>query len=44
MNSVEMQPMTNSVSVSLFDVYTTSYFLSESMTLEEHREVGETAI
>jgi len=30
MNSVEMQPMTNSVSVSLFDVYTTSYFLSES--------------
>lgn len=43
LNSVEMQPMTNSVSVSLFDVYTTSYFLSESMTLEEYREVGETA-
>ena len=42
MNSVEMQPMTNSVSVSLFDVYTTSYFLSESMLLEEHKEAGDT--
>lgn len=38
MNSVEIQPVVNSASVSLFDVYTTTYFLSESMTLEEHKE------
>jgi hypothetical protein len=43
LNSVEIKPASNSIVVSLFDVYTTTYFLSESMTLEEHREVGETA-
>jgi hypothetical protein len=32
--------MENSVEISLFDVYTTTYFLSEAMTLEEHKEVG----
>jgi hypothetical protein len=38
-NSVEIQPIENSVEVSLFDVYTTEYFLSVAQTLEEHEEV-----
>jgi hypothetical protein len=38
LNRVEIQPVTNSVTISLFDVYTTSYFLTETMILEEHRE------
>lgn len=40
MNSVTIEPVINSVTVSLFDVYTTTYFLTEAMTLEEHKEVG----
>lgn len=28
----------NSVEVSLFDVYTTTYFLTASMMLEEHKQ------
>lgn len=49
MNSVEIQPITNmaeikpiinTMIVSLFDVYTTTYFLTESVTLEEHEEAG----
>jgi hypothetical protein len=31
--------MANSVELSLFDVYTTSYFLSAAQILEEHEEV-----
>jgi hypothetical protein len=38
-NSVEIQPIGNSVEVSLFDVYTTEYFLSAAQILEEHEEV-----
>ncbi len=38
MNSVEVQPTGNSIAIGLVDVYTTTYFLSESMTLEEHKE------
>jgi hypothetical protein len=47
-NSVEVQPIGNSVKIvepvgnsvecSLFDVTTTSYFLSAVQILEEHRE------
>jgi hypothetical protein len=38
-NSVEIvEPVGNSVECSLFDVTTTSYFLSAVQTLEEHRE------
>lgn len=33
--------MANSVELSTFDVYTTSYFLSAAQTLEEHEEVGD---
>ncbi|MDI9466560.1 MAG: hypothetical protein QM343_01615 [Bacillota bacterium] len=40
MNSVEIQPVNNSVTISLFDVYTTTYFLTEAMTLEEPKEAG----
>ena len=42
-NSVEIQPIGNSVELSTFDVYTTSYFLSVAQTLEEHEEVGDEA-
>jgi len=42
-NSVEIQPMGNSVELSTFDVYTASYFLSVAQTLEEHEEVGDEA-
>lgn len=42
LNSVEIKSVTNAVTVSLFDVYTTTYFLSESMLLEEHKEAGDT--
>lgn len=42
MNSVEIKPIGNMVTVSIFDVYTTTYFLSESMLLEEHKEAGDT--
>ena len=38
-NSVEIQPIGNSVELSTFDIYTTSYFLSVAQTLEEHEEV-----
>jgi len=38
-NSVEIQPIGNSVELSTFDVYTTSYFLSAAQILEEHEEV-----
>lgn len=38
-NSVEIvEPVGNSVECSLFDVTTTSYFLSAAQILEEHRE------
>jgi hypothetical protein len=40
LNSVEIKPVSNSIVVSLFDVYTTTYFLSELMLLEEHKEAG----
>ncbi len=40
-NSVEIQPIGNSVELSTFDVYTTSYFLSVAQILEEHKEVGD---
>lgn len=39
LNSVVIVPTGNSVDVSLFDVTTTTYFLSENMTQEEHKEV-----
>jgi hypothetical protein len=32
--------MENSVEISLIDITTTTYFLSEAMTLEEHKEAG----
>lgn len=41
MNSVEIGPTANYVTISLFDVYTTTYFLTAASTLEEHREAGE---
>ncbi len=31
--------MANSVELSTFDVYTTSYFLSAAQTTDEHKEV-----
>ena len=37
-NQVEFKPHANSVECSLFDVTTTSYFLSAAQTLEEHKE------
>lgn len=50
MNTVEIEPTANaaeiidsngnSAGISLFDVYTTTYFLMEAMTQEEHAEVG----
>jgi hypothetical protein len=40
-NSVEIIPVKNSIELSTFDVYTTSYFLSAAQTLEEHEEVGD---
>lgn len=42
-NSVEIKPIANNVDISLFDVTTTSYFLSAMQTLEEHEEVGDEA-
>jgi hypothetical protein len=39
MSTVEIQPIANSVEMSLFDVYTTSYFLQPTLILEEHEEV-----
>ncbi len=39
MNSLTIEPVVNAVTVELFDVYTTTYFLSEVMTLEDHKEV-----
>ena len=39
MNSLTIEPVVNAVTVELFDVYTTTYFLSEAMTLEDHKEV-----
>lgn len=41
MSSIEIKPMTNRICLSLFDVYTTSYYLTESMTMEKNEEVGE---
>lgn len=43
-NAVTIESMINAVTVVLFDVYTTTYFLSEFMTLEEHKEAGETDV
>jgi hypothetical protein len=40
MNSLTIESTINAVTVVLFDVYTTTYFLSEVMTLEEHKEAG----
>ena len=40
-NSVEVQPVLNIIEVSLFDVYMTSYYLTESMVLEEVGDVNE---
>ncbi len=40
-NSVEIQPIGNSVELSTFDVYTTSYFLQPTLILEEHEEAGD---
>jgi hypothetical protein len=40
-NSVEIQPIRNSVELSLFDVYTHEYFLSGAQILEEHEEAGD---
>ena len=39
-NRIEIETVSSGVTVSLFDVYTTTYFLSESMLLEEHKEAG----
>jgi hypothetical protein len=36
------EKMENSVEISLIDITTTTYFLSESMLLEEHKEAGDT--
>lgn len=38
MNSVVIAPMANSVGVSLFDVYTTTYFLTAASMLEKHKK------
>lgn len=43
MNSVEIMPVANSVTVNLFDVYTTTYFLTAASTLEEHKKAKEAA-
>lgn len=43
MNSVEIMPVANSVTVNLFDVYTTTYFLTAASTLEEHKKAKEVA-
>ena len=40
-NEVDVLPTTNRICLSLFDVYTTSYYLTESMTMEKNEEVGE---
>jgi len=39
MNSLTIEPVVNAVTVELFDVCTTTYFLNEAMTLEDHKEV-----
>jgi hypothetical protein len=39
-NSVEIKPIANNVDISLFDVTTTTYFLSSSMLLNKHKEAG----
>jgi hypothetical protein len=36
----EVKSMENSVEISLIDITTTAYFISEAMTLEEHKEAG----
>ena len=38
-NAVTIEYMINAVTVELFDVYTTTYFLTEATTLEDHKEV-----
>ena len=41
MNNIEITDAgKNSVVVSVIDITTTAYFLSDSMTLEEHKEAG----
>ncbi len=40
MNNIEIIDAGNSVVVSVIDITTTAYFLTESMTLEEHKEAG----
>jgi hypothetical protein len=39
-NSVKIIEPTNSVEISLFDVYTTTYFLSSDMMADKHEEAG----
>jgi hypothetical protein len=38
-NTVSIESVQNYVSVSLFDVTTTTYFLNSAATLEENKEV-----
>lgn len=40
-NNAVIQPVINGVKLSLFDVYTTEYFLSAAQILEEHEEAGD---
>lgn len=39
-NSVAIQPIVNSVTITLFDAHTIAHFLSPITMLEEHRKVG----
>lgn len=43
-NSVEIEPIGNSVEIEVFDVYTTEYFLYGAQILEEHEEVKEDGV
>ena len=43
MSSVEVVPVDNSIEVSLFDIYTITYFLASSSMLEEHKKAKELA-
>ena len=40
LNSVEIQPVANAVTISLVDGATIPYFLNEATTQEEHKEAG----
>ncbi|HWQ76865.1 MAG TPA: hypothetical protein VN441_16280 [Syntrophomonas sp.] len=39
-NGVEIESGRNSVVVSVMDITTTTYFLSDAMTLQKHKEAG----